>query len=202
MFESQTTPDEIIQKSNELFANKGISPFLEILKEHDPKSFQHYHENDHYRIRRAVEHFWHNHTPFSEIRTEMMENREERSNIKKYGWDIHHIYLDLPKEEHFEIIKKRTQTMLDSGLLEEVKTLLNSGFSGEEKPLQSIGYKESVEHLSNQTTYDEMQERINISTRQLAKAQRTWFKKVNKIEYHPLNEREKIKADFAAFLKK
>lgn len=202
MFDSQTSPKEIIEKSDSLFEKQGIQPFLDILKENDPGSFEQYHENDHYRIRRAVEHFWHNKTPFSKIRNNMMENREENSNITKYGWDIHHIYLDLPKEEHFEIIQNRTQNMLKAGLIAEVKSLLSSGFSGDEKPLQSIGYKETVEHLRDNLSFDEMQERINISTRQLAKAQRTWFKKVDKRQYHPLEQRDKIKADFEAFLKK
>lgn len=202
MFDSQTTPPEIMEKSDKLFEEKGIDPFLQILKENDVVSFERYHANDHYRIRRAVEHFWHNGTPFSQVRESMMEKREDNSNIIKYNWDIHHIYLDLPKDEHFEIIQKRTQYMLEQGLVDEVKNLLNNGFTGEEKPLQSIGYKETVAYLKGEYSLDEMQERINISTRQLAKAQRTWFKKVEKIEYHPIKDKLKIKTDFEEFLKK
>lgn len=201
MFDSKTTPKDILEKSEALFQAEGIKPFVDILKIHDPVSFERYHKNDHYRIRRAVEHFWHNNSPFSTAREDMMENRDENSNIKKFGWDIHHIYLDLPKDEHFEIIQKRTTQMLEDGLIEEVKNLLRQGFKGDEKPLQSIGYKETIEYLNNHLTIDEMQKRINISTRQLAKAQRTWFKKVDKIEYHPLEERDKIKSDFEQFLK-
>ena len=202
MFDSQTTPQEILDQSEKLYKDQGIEAFIQILKEVDPVSYKHYHANDHYRIRRAVEHFWHNQTPFSKVRESMLEGREDNSNIKKYNWDIFHIYLDLPKDEHFKIIQKRTKQMLNLGLIEEVKSLLNKGFTGEEKPLQSIGYKECIAHLNGELSLEEMEERINISTRQLAKAQRTWFKKIKKKEFHPLKDKARIDSEFKIFLNK
>jgi tRNA dimethylallyltransferase len=200
MFKSGTTPKEILERSEELYQKQGITPFLAELKSHDPKSFERYHENDHYRIRRAVEHFWHNQSPFSESRETMMQKREDTSHMAKFNWDVHHIHLDLPKAEHFEIIQKRTQTMLEQGLIQEVQSILDQGFSKDLKPLQSIGYKETIDHLLGKLNQAEMIERINISTRQLAKSQRTWFKKIHKNTYHPLKEMVKLKKDFEEYL--
>lgn len=200
MFDSKNVDSSTRERSDVLYLEEGISPFLEILKKEDPKSFDRYHENDHYRVRRAVEHFWTTGSRFSEKRKEMMAQREANSHIQRFGWSPFHVYLNPPKEEHFKIIQKRTQAMIDAGLVDEVKGLLKMGLTGEEKPLQSIGYKEVLQYLRNELAFEEMIERINISTRQLAKAQRTWFKKVEKNEYNPLESNEKVLADIENFL--
>jgi tRNA dimethylallyltransferase len=201
MFESSTTPDAIIQKSNDLYQKEGIEPFLTILEKKDPISFEKYHANDHYRVRRAVEHFWTTGKPFADSRSNMESKREE-GPMNKLGWKVFHAYLDVPKEDHWEIIQKRTEKMIQEGLLDEVKTLLAQGFSGQEKPLKSIGYKEAQEFLSgNLLSKSEMAEKISIATRQLAKSQRTWFKKQPKSIYNPLTDKEKLFQDVMSFLK-
>lgn len=194
MYDSRTTPPEILERSEMLYEREGILPFLEILKENDRASFDRYHENDHYRIRRAVEHFWTTGTRLSDKR-ELKDaaNKEDQEN-NIHGWDLLHIYLDIQRDEHETIIRERTKRMLNSGLLEEVRSLLEQGFTGEEKPLQSIGYKESLNFIKGEiASEDELAERITIATRQLAKSQRTWFKRdQSKISFHPLKDKERI----------
>jgi tRNA dimethylallyltransferase len=178
MFNSQTTPREILQLSNELYFQKGISPFLEILEKHDMKSFERYHVNDHYRIRRAVEHWWTTNTPISDSRKNKNEENSKMEGISIHGWNTLHVHIDLPKEDHLKIIENRTNGMIQDGLIDEVKLILSHGFSGLEKPLQSIGYKQSIDYLNGvYKSLDECILQIIIATRQLAKSQRTWFKK-------------------------
>jgi len=78
--------------------------------------------------------------------------------------------------------------MIRKGLIQEVQGLLKLGFTGPEKPLQSIGYKEVLDyHHGLIKTETECIERIIISTRQLAKSQRTWFNRITqKQTFHPL----------------
>jgi tRNA dimethylallyltransferase len=194
MYDSTTTPSEIAKRSDELYARHGIAPFRDILKQHDLKSFERYHENDHYRIRRAVEHWWTTTIPLSEARKQKDQSNERLNKVTIHKWDVLHIYLNIPKEEHGEIIEKRTERMLHRGLVDEVRELIESGFSGHEKPLQSIGYKEVLDFLKgNYTTLDVCKERIVMSTRQLAKSQRTWFNRDPlKETFHPLKERLQI----------
>ncbi len=200
MYESKTTPKNIIDRSDILYRDHGIDPFREILKEHDSKSYDQYHENDHYRIRRAVEHYWSNGTLFSDQR-EKMDQREDVSPQVVNEWNVFHAHLDLDKESHFDIIQQRTKKMLDDGLLEEVEDLISEGFTGAEKPLKSIGYKECFGYKSGIfKDRQELEERINISTRQLAKAQRTWFKKVDKSTYNPLFDKLELEEDFKTFI--
>jgi tRNA dimethylallyltransferase len=202
MYESSTTPLEIQQRSQELYETQGIAPFREILQQHDRPSFERYHENDHYRIRRAVEHWWSVGTRFSDERSRKDEGNQMLPESNIHGWETLHLYLDLPKAEHLQIIESRTRLMLQSGLLTEVEQLLQQGFSGKEKPLQSIGYRETLDYLAGKfPTLEECVERIIISTRQLAKSQRTWFKKDNsKKQFHPLRQKDLILAEVEKFL--
>jgi tRNA dimethylallyltransferase len=188
MYDSPTTPKETSERSDKLYQQLGISPFLEILALHDPATLNRYHANDHYRVRRAVEHFWNTGTPLSEARSKKDEENQSRKHSNVHGWDVLHLHLDIPKEEHSEIITKRTQKMLKSGLIQEVQDLLGQGFTGNEKPLQSIGYKEVI-NLERGIIKSEAEclERIMISTRQLAKSQRTWFNRIQgKVSLHPM----------------
>ena len=188
MYDSPTTPKEISDRSDKLYQDLGISPFLEILAQHDPATLNRYHANDHYRVRRAVEHFWNTASPLSEARSKKDEENQSRKQSNVHGWDVLHLHLDVPKDEHSEIIKNRTKKMLHSGLIREVQDLLSQGFTGNEKPLQSIGYKEVIDLERGLLTSEaECLERIIVSTRQLAKSQRTWFNRINgKVSFHPI----------------
>lgn len=204
MYSSESTPDEVSRKSDELYEKEGIAPFIQFLKEFDVPSFERYHENDHYRIRRAVEHFWTTNTPLSVVRAKKEELNASLDSESIHPWDVLHIYLDPPKEEHLEIIKKRTEKMLQDGMIDEVKSLLAQGFTGQEKPLQSIGYLEIFQYLDNKFSSEAaFRERIMISTRQLAKAQRTWFnKEKHKLSFNPITQREDIFKEVRTFLDK
>jgi len=193
MYDSPSTPADILEKSEQLYQSEGIAPFLKILQQNDLKSFERYHENDHYRIRRAVEHFWANGTSLSLAREMKDEENAKLANSSIHAWDILHLHLDLPKEEHLKIIVARTDKMLRNGLINEVQELLSRGFTGQEKPLQSIGYKEILElNRGVFKNLEECRERIIISTRQLAKSQRTWFNRTpNKIKFSPY-QKDKI----------
>lgn len=203
MYDSPTTPQSIMDKSEHIYQDKGIAPFIEVLRENDPASLKQYHENDHYRIRRAVEHFWANGTPLSAMRAKKNLENSENADPSVHGWDILHIHLDLPKEEHQKIIEARTDKMLESGLIKEVDDLLALGFKGSEKPLQCIGYKEILElKFGILENLKACRDRIVISTRQLAKSQRTWFNRIpGKKIFHPLNERQQIFERVEEFLK-
>ncbi len=187
MYDSPTTPDEIKARSEALYAGEGIDPFLAELRRHDPASAARYHPNDHYRVRRAVEHWWAHGTPFSLQREGFVPEAPP--------WEVLHLHLDLPKEDHLKLIIERTRGMLAAGLEAEVRALLGSGFHGREKPLQAIGYKETVQWIAGGFGTDRAawEERIVINTRRLAKAQRTWFQKIVSKAYDPRTEGEALR---------
>jgi tRNA dimethylallyltransferase len=202
MYDSPTTPAEIQRRSDDLYARSGIEPFRELLREHDPETWRRHPANDHYRIRRAVEHWWTKGTTFSEERRRKDEANTALGVSNVHGWQTLHLFLDLPKEEHLKIITRRTDAMLAQGLLGEVTGLLAAGYSGLEKPFQCIGYKEILGyHFGVYPTLQQCRDRIIISTRQLAKSQRTWFnREPEKFKLHPLRERERARELVEKFL--
>ncbi len=205
MYQSQNATPELRLEVEELYKKEGITPFILFLRENDPKSLESLHENDHYRLMRAYEHFKQTGTKISKQKEKLDRSLPYDFSINNHpNWDIFHLYLDLSKEQHWDIILKRTKQMVSNGLVDEVKQLLENGFTGKEKPLASIGYKETVDFLNDVfKNKEEYIERIAISTRQLAKSQRTFFNKVTpKSSFHPLNDRELIVENIIHFITK
>jgi tRNA dimethylallyltransferase len=77
-----------------------------------------------------------------------------------------------------ERIQVRTSEMLQSGLEREVRELLRSGVDPDCKPMQSIGYKQLIAVIQGRLDLSQVEEKISVATRQYAKRQTTWFKKV------------------------
>lgn len=195
MYEGPRISQEIKDELEAIYQQKGIGPIREFLKQVDPVSYKGLHENDHYRIMRAAEYYKQSGRRLSEEKSRMdEENPYDFTKTRYADWKLLHLYLDIPKEEHWQIIQNRTEQMLRDGLIEEARGLLAAGFSGKEKPLTSIGYKETFAYLEGEfKDQDQLKERIAISTRQLAKAQRTFFKKITpKLEFHPLRQKKDI----------
>ena len=75
--------------------------------------------------------------------------------------------------------------MLKKGLVEEVEQILkkypnlNDSFSS----LRSVGYKQTYLYLTGQLTFEELREKIIFSSRQLAKRQLTWMRKMSNINF-------------------
>lgn len=183
MYESTSAPESVLLQINKLLSQGGEYLVRDKLKEVDLQSWNTIHENDIYRTHRALEHFYTHGTKFSLLKKRNDANLPyDFSKPKDKSWLIHNYYLEIDKPAHWKLIKERTNSMIKSGLIDEVKTLLEKGYSPNLSPLQSIGYKETISFLDNNnidiTTKDELVERIYIATRRLAKSQKTFFKKI------------------------
>ncbi len=204
MYESASPSEEIKNKIERLFQEGGIEAIVDYLRLHDPESLKNYHINDHYRLMRAAIHFESTGTKISDQKQTLDEKDPYDLSSSVHPWDILHLYLDVPKDLHFKIITQRTEKMFKDGLMKEIEDLKKSGFTLTEKPLSSIGYKEAIEYREGLfKTAEECMERISISTRQLAKSQRTFFNKIHpKEHYNPLCDEEKIFSSVEQFLLK
>ncbi len=186
--ENQHLKNKIKEKWKMIYQENGIYEIIQYLKIHDPVSLQNYHENDHYRLVRACEHFDLTKKPIS-LQKKIFDSKNPY-DFSSSKYHHLHFYMNLPKDTHQDVIRKRTEKMIADGLILEVEDLIKMGLSTDLKPLQSIGYKEVIDYLNgNIKTEDELIERIIISTRQLAKSQRTFFNKITpKFEINPLNQ--------------
>lgn len=195
MYESESTDPLIQAEAKKIYKEHGMAPIVDYLTKHDPESLVNLHENDHYRRIRAYEY----HKMTGQKISQQKKNADEEGaydfsrNI--HGWETLNICLSLPKDEHWKIIEKRTKTMLEQGLINEVKTILeNKEHHRELKPLKTIGYKEVIQYLNREiNTQDELIEKIYFATRRLAKSQKTFLNKVHPLyRLHPLKERNEL----------
>jgi tRNA dimethylallyltransferase len=204
MYESLTPDSQTKLKVQNILKESGATGLFEKLKDLDPKSAKIFHPNDAYRVGRALTHFY-------ETGSSIALEKERFNEINPYDfsqnrfptWNILHFHLDIPKPEHEKIIRERTEKMLTNGLIEEVKGILKMpGVIGDEKSLQSIGYKECISYLKGEISdLAALSDKISISTRQLAKSQRTFFNKiVPKLVFNPIKNKINIVEKFQHFL--
>ncbi|MBC7887814.1 MAG: tRNA (adenosine(37)-N6)-dimethylallyltransferase MiaA [Ferruginibacter sp.] len=90
------------------------------------------------------------------------------------------IGLELPREELYQRINNRVDSMIQGGLPDEVKNLepyqhLNA--------LQTVGYKELFAYFKEETSLAEATAAIKNNTRHYAKRQMTWFKKEEEVKW-------------------
>ena len=78
--------------------------------------------------------------------------------------------------------------MWQSGLVEETKKILEMGYDRNLNSLNTIGYKEALQYLDGDFTEQRAIETLKQKTRNYAKRQVTWFKKIpNFINIDPTN---------------
>ncbi len=92
------------------------------------------------------------------------------------------------REKLYERINFRVDEMFREGFLEEVKRLRNEGFGDSERLKNTVGYKEVLQFLKRELTLDEAVVLMKQFTRNFAKRQITWFKKVKVMEFLNLDE--------------
>ena len=93
--------------------------------------------------------------------------------------------LELPKEQLHRNIHTRVDKMMEEGLLDEVKSL--SAFR-HLNALQTVGYAELFEYLDGRITLETAVEQIKTNTRQYAKRQLTWFRRIKGITWYSPEE--------------
>lgn len=148
---------------------EGIDAFGEKLKSLDPEYFEVVDLNNPNRLLRAVEVCLQTGKTYTSLR---------RNTSKPRPFNIIKVALNTDREILFERIGKRVDTMMERGLLEEVKALLPLR---EENALNTVGYKELYAYLDGKVSLEEAVEKIKTNTRRYAKRQLTWFKRDEEI---------------------
>ncbi len=117
-------------------------------------------------------------TPASaEIRQKYIRLEQEKGREYLHGL-LQSVAFDYPREELYRRIGIRTQEMIGRGLVDEVRGLLASGVPKNAQCMQGIGYKEVVAYLENGGPQSTMSDIIEKNTRNYAKRQLTFFKKM------------------------
>jgi tRNA dimethylallyltransferase len=160
--------DEKVRHYYENILEENGCAFLHnILKEKDPQSAQKLHPNDTKRVIRALEIF------------DVTGKRKSEQNDKPIPrFDFVCVSIDYPRNELYQRIELRVDKMFEEGLEEEVVALLDSGVKENAQCMQGIGYKEIIEGIKNDANPLEIKEIVKKNTRNYAKRQITFFKRM------------------------
>ncbi len=154
------------------FETEGSEKLWIEVEKRDPEYALKVSKQDSYRVQRALEILLSGPTSISEAKRDFAS---QESSFRK-NYDIQKIALDFDRDFLRNRILRRTEQMLANQWIEEVAHLRTLGFT-DWPPLKSVGYFEIGEFLDSRIKRSELADKIVTSTQQLAKKQRTWFKR-------------------------
>ena len=109
----------------------------------------------------------------------------------EHPFTIVKIGLDVPREDLYQHIDKRMDTMIQQGLFEEAQSLYpNRNLQA----LQTVGYQEVFDFIAGKYDKDEAIRLLKRNTRRYAKRQLTWFKRDDEITWFAPENFENIVA--------
>ncbi len=189
-FSTSAKNDEVREKWNNLYNEKGADFIYESLKSIDPISAEKINRNDVKRLIRAIEIYETTGKPKSEVALSSEESE----------YDVLMLVITKDREELYKKINARVDKMFSLGLVDEVKTFIQYENC---QSMQAIGYKEVVKYLKNETSLDEAIEEVKKNSRNYAKRQMTffrWIKHNNKyfIDASEINKITSIIENFAS----
>ena len=175
--EMPAVPEELRQELREEYSSRGLDTLREELREQDPAYFQQVDQKNPQRILRALEVIRASGQAFSSFK------RSEAPSSKYFQTYLAGLYR--PREELYQRIHQRIDTMLREGLLEEVRQLLPyRGYQA----LQTVGYRELFRYLDQEISWEEALRLLQRNTRRYAKRQITWFKRESELHWFPAND--------------
>ncbi len=101
---------------------------------------------------------------------------------KEVKYDYRLFGMEWEREALYNRIDLRVDKMIQDGLIEEVKSVTEK-FKISNTAVQGLGYKEVIEYLEGNVSYDEMIEKLKLETRHYAKRQLTWFRRDKRIRW-------------------
>jgi len=155
----------------------GIEVLFNKLEEVDPVSAKKINPNDSQRIQRALEVYY--------ISGKSLSSFYINKKIIETPYKILKLALLPNNREHLHLlIQERVEHMLKGGLIEEVEEILRSYPSLDDSypSFRSVGYRQTFHYLKNKISKSELKNKIIFATRQLAKRQMTWMRKMENLE--------------------
>ena len=170
-FGNAAADEGVRAKYNAIAAEKGKEYLHGLLQEVDAESAAVLHPNDIKRVVRALEIY--------EL-TGKKKSDQQDGRVPRFPYEA--FAFDYPREVLYERIDRRAAQMFEEGLVEEVRGLLAS-VPENAQCMQAIGYKEVVEGLKNGDNQSTMCDIVQKNTRNYAKRQLTFFKKLPNLHW-------------------
>ena len=162
------------QELTALAQEKGSAHLHKLLLEVCPDKAAKLHPNDQRRIIRALEVY----------RTEGQATSEAAVCLPgELRYNTLVIGLSMDRACLYERINQRVDAMIAAGLIEEVRQLIAQGITPAHQSMQGIGYKEVFQYLHGESDLTTTIITIKQATRQFAKRQLTWYRKMSYIQW-------------------
>lgn len=157
-------------------AEHGKEALHEMLQKLDAEAAQRLHVNDTRRVIRAI------------------EAAQQGEQVNQYGaaempYDALVFGINMERAFLYERINQRVDKMLADGLEQEVRSLLAAGVPEDSQSMKSIGYRQMLWYINKEMTYDEAVDKLKQATRNFAKRQVTWYKRMPYIQWFDVDER-------------
>lgn len=159
--------EAVRKKYEELAVREGAEAVHARLREVDPESAALLHPNDKKRVIRALEIF----ECTGKKKSDQHDEKTPRFPFAAFA-------IDWPREELYRRIDLRVDEMMRQGLVDEVKNLMKNGVDERAQCMQGIGYKEVADGLKSGQDIEFMSDIIKRRTRNYAKRQLTFFKRM------------------------
>lgn len=156
-------------KLEEFAQKEGAQKLHERLAAVDPKAAEQIHANNVKRVIRALE--------FYEQTGMQISRHNETERQKEPAYRAKYFVLTDDRAKMYERIDRRVDSMIEAGLLEEVRALQERGLKKEMVSMQGLGYKEILACLEGEYDLERAVYLIKRDTRHFAKRQLTWFKR-------------------------
>ena len=148
----------------------GMDAMMQLLHSVDPETAARLHLSDRKRIIRALEVY------YETGETITQHNRKTQQIPPKYA-PVWFALEDENRKDLYDRIDQRVTTMLNAGLIDEIKGLLAEGIPEKCTAMQAIGYKEFIAALRGECSIEEAADQVRQASRHYAKRQLTWFRR-------------------------
>ncbi len=166
-----------------LAKEKGNAVVHQLLVEKDPVAAQNIHPNNLRRVIRALEVCHVTGKTFTQVNAE---------SIRKPVYNALVLGIETERQLLYERIDQRVDIMLEKGLLDEVKALKEAGIDRDTTAMQAIGYKELLDFLEGEISFDGAVDKIKQESRRYAKRQLTWFRRNSDINWVSIGDEKAI----------
>ena len=161
-------PNPVLRKEMEdLALRKGKQAVHKILQKLDPDSAVQIHSNNLRYVIRAIE-----------IARQTKQPKTPKTTPSPYA--TFYLSIDWPRAELYNRINRRIDGQITAGLIEETKQLL-AKYPDQPPALTSLGYQEIGAYLAGRTSLAFALEEFKKHTRNYAKRQLTWFRKIKPV---------------------
>ena len=175
-----TVRDDIRNEMKRRYQEEGLEALCEDLRRLDPEHYEVVDRQNHRRVIHALEICYQTGKTYTSFRTQ--KRKERPCQIVKIG-------LTRDRQELYDRINQRVDTMMSEGLLDEVRSV--SAYRST-NALNTVGYKELFDYIDGRWPLEEAVERIKGNTRRYARKQLTWYKRDEQVTWFHPDQQDKI----------